>query len=80
MVRRALTEDGLPLILATHVAANAILVARRLLAFVASAVEHGSPRCVNHTWTGFVQQLRLGVGDLQCVPRRGIRAHTKPRT
>jgi len=80
MDRRALTDDGLPLILGTHVAANARLVARLLPALVASAVEHGSLSRVVHTSTGFVQQLRLGVDDLKRVPRLGITAYTKAKT
>lgn len=80
MDRRAVTKDGLPLILGTHVAANVRLVARLLPALVASAVDHGSQSRVVHTSTGFVQQLRLGVGDLQRVPRLGITAYTKAKT
>jgi NAD(P)-dependent dehydrogenase (short-subunit alcohol dehydrogenase family) len=80
MDRRAVTEDGLPLILGTHVAANARLVARLLPALIASADAHGSLSRVVHTSTGFVQQLRLGVDDLWRVPRLGITAYTKAKT
>lgn len=80
MDRRAVTEDGLPLILGTHVAANARLLARLLPALVASAVEHGSLSRVVHTSTGYVHQVRLGFDDLQRVPRLGITAYTKAKT
>jgi len=80
MDRRALTEDGLPLILRTHVAANARLVARLLPALVATAVEHRSLSRVVHTSTGFVQLMRLSADDLQRVPRLGSTAHTKAKT
>ena len=79
MDRRALTEDGLPIILGTHVAANARLVARLLPALVATAVEHHTLSRVVHTSTSYVQQLRLGFDDLHRVPRLGITAYTKAK-
>lgn len=63
MDRRALTEDGLPIILGTHVAANARRVAWLLTALVGTAVEHRSLSRVVHTSTGFVRQLRLRVNN-----------------
>lgn len=62
------------------VAANARLVARLLPALVATAVEHRSLSRVVHTSTGFFQQLRLGVDDLQRVPRLGVTGYTKAET
>ena len=67
MDRDATTEDGLPLILGTHVAASARLLARLLPSLVATASEHGSLSRVVHTSTGFVQMLRLRTDDLQLV-------------
>ncbi|WP_149205356.1 SDR family NAD(P)-dependent oxidoreductase [Actinotalea subterranea] len=78
--RRAVTEDGLPLLLGTHVAANARLIARLLPALVATAVEHRGLSRVVHTSTGFVERLHLGVDDLQRVPRLGVAAYTKAKT
>ncbi len=77
---RDLTEDGLPLFLGTHVAANARLVARLLPALSVTAVEHRSLSRVVHTSTGFVQLLRLSADDLQRVLRLGITAYTKAKT
>ena len=80
MDRTATTEDGLPLILGTHVAASARLLERLLPSLVATASEHGSLSRVVHTSTGFVQMLHLRTDDLRHVPRLGITAYTKAKT
>ncbi|NQX17319.1 SDR family NAD(P)-dependent oxidoreductase [Rathayibacter sp. VKM Ac-2857] len=77
---RAVTEDGLPLLLGTHVAANARLVARLLPALAGTAAEHGGRSRIVHTSTGFVQQFPMRVDDLRRVPRVGISAYTKAKT
>lgn len=80
MNRRELTADGLPLLLGTHVAANARLLARLLPTLVATAVDHGTVARIVHTSTGFVQLLRVGIDDLRQVPAIGVVAYTKAKT
>ncbi|SMH28270.1 NADP-dependent 3-hydroxy acid dehydrogenase YdfG [Rathayibacter oskolensis] len=80
MDRRAVTDDGAPLLLGTHVTANVRLLARILPAMTASAAAHDSVGRIVHTSTGFVSRFRFGLDDLGRVPRTGIGAYTKAKT
>lgn len=80
MSTSATTDEGLPLLLGTHVVANVRLVAGILPALVSSAVAHGSTGRVVHTSTGFVHQFRYDLDDLRRVPRTGVGAYTKAKT
>lgn len=79
MRRKDTTADGLPMMLGTHVVANAALLAGLLPALAATGDRHGTARVV-HTSTGFVQQFPVGVDDVRRVPRAAITAYTKAKT
>jgi NAD(P)-dependent dehydrogenase (short-subunit alcohol dehydrogenase family) len=76
----ATTEDGLPLLLGTHVAANVRLVSAVLPALAASATAHGTSGRIVHTSTGFVALRRYDLTEVSRVPRTGIGAYTKAKT
>ena len=73
MKRGAVTADGLPLILGTHVIANV-----RLLAGILPALAASSGRIV-HASTGFVERLPMRVDDVATVPWAAIAAYTKAK-
>jgi NAD(P)-dependent dehydrogenase (short-subunit alcohol dehydrogenase family) len=77
--RRAVTQDGLPLLLGTHVIANVRLLAGILPSLITAGEAHGPTRIV-HTSTGFVQQFRLDVDDVRATPPISIAAYTKAKT
>ena len=79
MSRDARTVDGLPMILGTHVAANVRLLAGVMPSLTATAQAHGTVSRVVHTSTGFVEQFRVGPGDLRRVPRLAIVAYTRAK-
>ncbi|MFI8527845.1 SDR family NAD(P)-dependent oxidoreductase [Promicromonospora sukumoe] len=79
MKRRATTSDGLPLLLGTHVAANAALLAGTLPALADSGRRHGAARVV-HTSTGFVEQFPMSVDDVRRTPATAIAAYVKAKT
>lgn len=76
----ATTDDGLPLMLGTHVAANVRLIAGILPSLVSSAEEHDSMGRIVHTSTGFVRQFRFGLENVRQVPRTAVGAYTKAKT
>lgn len=80
MSRGAVTADGLPILLGTHVAANFRLVAGVLPALAATAAEQGGFSSVVHTSTGFVAQFRYDLDDIRRIPLTGIGAYTKAKT
>jgi NAD(P)-dependent dehydrogenase (short-subunit alcohol dehydrogenase family) len=80
MSRGAVTDDGLPLLLGTHVAANVRLVAGVLPALVESARLNRVTGRIVHTSTGFVGRFRYDLDDLRLLPRTGIGAYTKAKT
>lgn len=77
---RALTADGLPLVLGTHAVANVRLVARVLPALVSTATRHDTVGRIVHTSTGFVRRSNYDLADLSAVPLTGIGAYTKAKT
>ncbi|WP_285104652.1 SDR family NAD(P)-dependent oxidoreductase [Promicromonospora sp. MEB111] len=76
----ATTADGLPLLLGTHVVANAALLAGVLPALAATGERTGTPSRVVHTSTGFVTQFPVAVDDVRRVPRVAVGAYTKAKT
>jgi NAD(P)-dependent dehydrogenase (short-subunit alcohol dehydrogenase family) len=80
MGRRATTDDGLPMILGTHVVAGIRLIAGVLPALVASAEENGGTARIVHASTGFVGRFRYDLDDVRRVPWTGIGAYTKAKT
>lgn len=80
MSRTAVTADGLPDILGTHVAANVRLLARVLPSLTATAAQHGGAGRVVHASTGFVRRFRFGLDDVRRLPLTGIGAYTKAKT
>lgn len=76
---KALTEDGLPLLLGAHVVANVALVSRLLPHLSEQGSEHGHSRIV-HASTGFVKQFPMRVDALDRTPRTGIAAYVKAKT
>lgn len=78
--RRAVTADGLPLLLGTHVVANVRLLASILPSLIATGEAHGSMSRVVHTSTGFVQQFRVGVDDVRAASPIWVAAYTKAKT
>lgn len=78
--RGAPTTDGLPLLLGTHVIANARLLAGILPALVATGEAHATPTRIVHTSTGFVKLFPVAVDDISAVPRLAISAYTKAKT
>ena len=80
MSRTATTDDGLPIMLGTHVAANIRLLAGILPALASTATAHNSLSRVVHASTGFVARFPMAVDDLRRVPRTAIGAYTKSKT
>jgi NAD(P)-dependent dehydrogenase (short-subunit alcohol dehydrogenase family) len=78
--RRATTDDGLPLLLGTHVVANVRLIAGLLPALVTTASEAGRVGRIVHTSTGFVGRRRYALDDIGRVPWTGLGAYTKAKT
>lgn len=78
--RTATTEDGLPMLLGTHVVANAALIARLLPALIETGSSHDVLARIVHTSTGFVQQFTMSVDDIHHVPRTAVGAYTKAKT
>jgi len=77
---KELTADGLPMMLGTHVVANAALVAGILPALAETGRAHGEPTRIVHASTGFVSRARYNLDDLLRVPWTGIGAYTKAKT
>jgi NAD(P)-dependent dehydrogenase (short-subunit alcohol dehydrogenase family) len=80
MRRGAKTDDGLPILLGTHVAANVRLIAGVLPALVASATVNNTVGRIVHASTGFVGLRRYDLADVATVPWTGIGAYTKAKT
>ena len=80
LTSRAVTVDGLPFVLGTHVLANVRLLARVLPALVATATSLNDLGRIVHTSTGFVSQFRYRLDDVRHVPWTGIGAYTKAKT
>jgi NAD(P)-dependent dehydrogenase (short-subunit alcohol dehydrogenase family) len=80
MSRSARTDDGLPILFGTHVAANVRLVAGVLPKLIASATEHQTVGRLVHASTGFVGLRRYDLDDVATVPWTGIGAYTKAKT
>lgn len=79
MRSRARTDDGLPLLLGTHVVGHVRLLAGILPALAATAEAHGGESRVVHASTGFVRRLRPAFDDAARVPRLGIVAYSKAK-
>lgn len=71
--------NGLPMQLATHVAANVALVAGVLPALVRTGEAGGVPVRIVHTSTGFVDLLRRPVTDPLRTSRIGVVAYTRAK-
>jgi len=80
MSGRATTEDGLPIMLGTHVVANIRLLAGILPTLAATATAHNSISRVVHTSTGYVAQYPTSVDNLRRTSRIGIVAYTQAKT
>jgi NAD(P)-dependent dehydrogenase (short-subunit alcohol dehydrogenase family) len=80
MSRTATTDDGLPILLGTHVVANVRLVSALLPTLAASATTHGTVGRVVHASTGFVGLRRYELDDVATVPWTGIGSYTKAKT
>lgn len=76
---KARTEDGLPLMLGTHVVANFALLSRLLPFLNERGNESGYARIV-HASTGFVKQFPMRLDDPGHTPRTGIAAYVKAKT
>lgn len=76
--RRALTEDGLPLMLGAHTVANVALIAM-LMPFLLGQGRDGHRRIV-HASTGYVQRFPTSLADVEHTPRTGIGAYVKAKT
>ncbi|MFL1379281.1 MULTISPECIES: SDR family NAD(P)-dependent oxidoreductase [unclassified Nocardiopsis] len=72
-------EDGLPLQLVTHVAANIALVAGVLPALARTGESGGVPARIVHTSTGFVDLLRRPVTAPLPTSRIGVVAYTRAK-
>jgi NAD(P)-dependent dehydrogenase (short-subunit alcohol dehydrogenase family) len=79
MRRGETTDDGLPLLLGSHVVANVALIAGVLPALVATGQAGDHARIV-HTSTGFVRRLAVPVTDLSHSPRSAFAAYTQAKT
>ena len=73
------TADGLPTLLATHVAANVGLVAGLLPLMARTGERYGAAARIVHTSTGFVDLLRKGVRDVRRGSRVGVVAYTRAK-
>ena len=80
MSRKATTDDGLPILLGTHVAANVRLVAGILPSLITTATTHNGTGRIVHTSTGFVRLRTYELDELQRAPWTGIGAYTKAKT
>ena len=80
MSRSATTDDGLPILIGTHVVANVRLIAGVLPALIASATEHNTVGRIVHASTGFVGLREYDLEDVAKVPWTGIGAYTKAKT
>jgi len=80
MSRKATTDDGLPVLLGTHVAANVRLLAGILPSLITTATQHNSTGRVVHTSTGFVSLFAYKLDELRRLPLTGIGAYTKAKT
>jgi NAD(P)-dependent dehydrogenase (short-subunit alcohol dehydrogenase family) len=80
MSRNAKTDDGLPILMGTHVAANVRLIAGVLPTLIASATAHSTTGRIVHTSTGFVGLRHYALDDVAKVPMTGIGAYTKAKT
>lgn len=72
------TVDGVPLVLATHVVANAALIAHLLPTLVGSGTADRPSRIV-HTSSGFVDRARLDARDPLRAPRLGVVAYSRAK-
>lgn len=72
------SADGLPLTLATHVLANAALIARLMPTVVASGTA-GRPSRIVHTSSGFVDRARLDARHPLRASRLGVVAYTRAK-
>jgi NAD(P)-dependent dehydrogenase (short-subunit alcohol dehydrogenase family) len=80
MSRGAVTADGLPVLLGTHVVANVRLAARLLPALIATGRKHDTVARIVHASTGFVGRFRYDLDDLRRLPLTGIGSYTKAKT
>ncbi|MGV9768785.1 SDR family NAD(P)-dependent oxidoreductase [Microbacterium sp. NPDC003461] len=74
---RAVTRDGLPLMLGAHTVANVALVARLLRD--ADRLAADRPLRIVHTSTGFVQRFGADPREARRTPRTGVGAYTKAK-
>ena len=79
MSGRTTTEDGLPMMLGTHVVANIRLIAGTLSALAATATAHNSISRIVHTSSGIVAQYPTSVENLRRTSRIGIVAYTQAK-
>ena len=75
MPRGAVTADGHPVILGTHVLANV-----RLLAGILPTLAAGDGGRIVHASTGFVKLFPMRVDDVRRTPWAAIAAYTKAKT
>jgi len=80
MNRAAVTDDGLPLMLGTHVIANVRLIAALLPQLAATGREHGTTGRMVHASTGFVAKRNYDLADVRRQPWTSIGAYTKAKT
>lgn len=78
--RRAVTAEGLPLLVGTHTVASAALVAGILDRLEATGRESGEDARIVHASTGFVRRWNVSVDDLTRPPRVGVLAYTQAKT
>ncbi|MFL0412008.1 SDR family NAD(P)-dependent oxidoreductase [Microbacterium paludicola] len=76
---RALTADGLPLLVGTHAVANVALVEGILDRLVATGRESGKHSRIVHASTGFVRRWNVSVDDLTRPSRVGVLAYTQAK-
>lgn len=75
----AVTDWGVPTLIATHVVANVALVAG-LMPTLARSGDDARPSRIVHTSSGFVDRVALEVADVTSTPRTWIAAYTKAKT
>jgi NAD(P)-dependent dehydrogenase (short-subunit alcohol dehydrogenase family) len=73
------TQDGLPLLLSTHVIANIAFVERLLPKLIRDAA-HGAPIRIVHASTGFVHRFRRDIDDVLAPQRGFLRGYTHAKT